>query len=46
MEKSHLNIMESTIQAKFEQNDTLMKKLPDTGDCILINGNKMERRFV
>ena len=34
-----LNIMESILKAKFEQNSDLKKMLTDTGNSILINGN-------
>ena len=44
-EEAHLDIMESIIQAKFEQNDTLMKKLIDTGNSILINGNNKQETY-
>ena len=37
--------MESIIQAKFEQNDILMKQLIDTGNSILINGNNKQETY-
>ena len=44
-EEAHLDIMESIIQAKFEQNDILMKQLIDTGNSILINGNNKQETY-
>lgn len=44
-EEARLDIMESIIKAKFEQNPTLMKKLTDTGNRILINGNRKQETF-
>ena len=44
-EKARLNIMESILQAKFEQNPALMEKLIETGDCLLINGNNKQETF-
>lgn len=40
-----LGIMESVLTAKFEQNPSLMKKLVDTGNAILINGNSKKETF-
>ena len=44
-EEARLDIMESIIKAKFEQNPTLMKKLADTGNRILIYGNSKKETF-
>lgn len=44
-EDARLDIMESIIKAKFEQNPTLMKRLTDTGNRILINGNSKKETF-
>lgn len=41
-EEERLEIMESILKAKFEQNEDLMSKLAATGNCILINGNKTD----
>ncbi len=44
-EDTRLDIMESILRAKFEQNPALMKKLTDTGNRILINGNNKQETF-
>jgi len=44
-ENARLDIMESILRAKFEQNPTLMKKLTDTGTRILINGNNKQETY-
>ena len=44
-EDARLYIMESILRAKFEQNPTLMQKLVDTKDCVLINGNNKQDTF-
>ena len=44
-EDAWLDIMESILLAKFEQNPTLMKKLADTGNRVLINGNSKKETF-
>ena len=44
-EAARLSIMESILQAKFEQNPALMEKLKETGNRILINGNSKEETF-
>lgn len=44
-EASSLNIMEAVLIAKFEQNPDLMKRLIDTGNAILINGNSKKETF-
>ena len=44
-EASRLDIMASILQAKFEQNPTLMKKLADTGKRVLLNGNNKHETF-
>ena len=44
-EDARLDIMGSILRAKFEQNPSLMKKLTDTGTCILINGNNMQETY-
>ena len=44
-EEAQLDIMESILQAKFEQNPALMKKLADTGNTILINGNSKQETY-
>jgi predicted NAD-dependent protein-ADP-ribosyltransferase YbiA (DUF1768 family) len=37
--------MESILRAKFELNPSLMQKLVDTGNCILLNGNNKQEIF-
>lgn len=37
--------MESILTAKFEQNPDLMRKLKETGNCILLNGNNKHETF-
>ena len=37
--------MESILEAKFEQSPALMKKLADTGNSILVNGNNKQETF-
>ena len=44
-EEARLDIMESILRAKFKQNSVLMKKLIDTGNCILINGNNKKEIY-
>ena len=44
-EDARLDIMGSILRAKFEQNPSLMKKLTDTGTCILINGNNKQETY-
>ena len=44
-EEVKLGIMESILEAKFEQNPALMKKLADTGNSILVNGNNKQETF-
>lgn len=44
-EDARLDIMESILRAKFEQNPALMKKLTDTGARILINGNNKQETY-
>lgn len=44
-EEKRLDIMESIQQAKFEQNPALKRKLADTGNRILINGNNKQDTF-
>ena len=44
-EEEQLDIMESILEAKFEQSPTLMKKLADTGNSILINGNNKHETY-
>ena len=44
-EDARLDIMESILKAKFSQNPDLMEKLIDTGNRILINGNKTNNTF-
>jgi len=44
-EEERLDIMESIQQAKFGQNPTLMRKLAETGNRILINGNNKQDTF-
>lgn len=44
-ENSQVDIMKSIVMAKFEQNPSLMKKLADTGNRILINGNNKQESF-
>ncbi len=44
-EDGQLEIMESILQAKFEQNAALMTKLRETGTCVLIHGNNKHDTF-
>ena len=44
-EEAQLDIMESILNAKFEQNPALMGKLAKTGNCILTNGNSKHETF-
>lgn len=44
-EEDRQNIMESILVAKFKQNPGLMRKLIDTGDRVLINGNNKRETF-
>ena len=44
-ENSQVDTMKSIVMAKFEQNPSLMKKLADTGNRILINGNNKQETF-
>ena len=44
-EEEQLGIMESILEAKFEQSPALMKKLADTGNSILVNGNNKQETF-
>ena len=44
-EDEQINIMESILKAKFEQNPILMNCLKATGNCVLINGNNKQRTF-
>lgn len=44
-DESPLDIMESILRAKFEQNSTLMKKLIETGALVLINGNNKQETY-
>ena len=44
-EDARLDIMESILRAKFEQNPALMKMLIDTGSRILINGNNKQEIY-
>ena len=44
-EEGQLRIMESILRAKFELNPSLMQKLVDTGNCILLNGNNKQETF-
>ena len=44
-EEAQLSIMESILQAKFDQNLVLMRKLKDTGNCMLLNGNNRHETF-
>lgn len=37
--------MESILAAKFEQNPTLMKRLVETGNKLLINGNNRKETY-
>lgn len=44
--ESHcLDIMEDILTAKFEQNPNLMKRLAETGNTLLINGNSKRETF-
>ena len=44
-EENQLGIMESILRAKFEKNPSLMQKLVDTGDRVLLNGNSKQETF-
>ena len=44
-ENERLNIMESILAAKFEQTPTLMKRLVETGNKLLINGNNRKETY-
>ena len=44
-ESERLEIMESIIRAKFERNPILMRRLKDTGNRILINGNNKQETY-
>ncbi len=44
-EEDQLDIMESILQAKFGQNPSLMQKLVDTGNCVLLNGNNKHETY-
>ena len=43
--EAQISIMESILQAKFEQNPALMRKLLETGNRILVNGNNKQETF-
>lgn len=44
-EETRLDIMESIIRAKFEQNPILMRRLKETGNRLLINGNNKQETY-
>ena len=44
-ENERLNIMESVLTAKFEQNPMLMNRLVETGSKLLINGNSKRETY-
>ena len=44
-EEGQLRIMESILRAKFKMSPSLMQKLVDTGNCILLNGNNRQETF-
>ncbi|MGM9802731.1 MAG: NADAR domain-containing protein [Muribaculaceae bacterium] len=44
-EENQLNIMQSIVEAKFEQNPDLMNKLIETGNATLVNGNSKQETF-
>lgn len=44
-EESQLDVMESVLTAKFEQNPNLMKMLAETGNSLLTNGNNKQETF-
>mgnify|MGYP003479058629 CR=1 FL=1 len=44
-EESKLDIMESILLAKFDQNPSLKKRLIETDGCILINGNNKHETY-
>ena len=44
-EETKVSIMLSILRAKFEQNPTLMQKLADTGNRVLLNGNNKQETF-
>lgn len=44
-EDNRISIMESILCAKFEQNPALMKRLLETGNSLLVNGNSKQDTF-
>ncbi len=44
-EETRLEIMESIIRAKFEQNPILMRRLKETGTRLLVNGNNKQETY-
>jgi nicotinate (nicotinamide) nucleotide adenylyltransferase len=44
-EEARFEIMESIIRAKFEQNPILMRRLKETGNRLLINGNNKQETY-
>ena len=45
LENAQISIMESILQAKFEQNPALIRKLVETGSHVLLNGNNKQETF-
>ncbi|MBR5199066.1 MAG: DUF1768 domain-containing protein [Bacteroidales bacterium] len=44
-DRENLEVMESILRAKFEDNPYLMKKLVETGNAVLINGNNRKEEY-
>ena len=44
-EEAQTSIMETILQAKFEQNPVLMRKLAETGNRVLLNANNKQETF-
>lgn len=44
-EETQIRIMESILQTKFEQTPALMRKLLETGNRVLLNGNNKQETF-
>jgi len=44
-EEAQISIMVTILQAKFEQNPALMRKLAETGNRVLLNGNNKQETF-
>lgn len=44
-DENRLEVMESILRVKFELNSNLMRKLVDTGNLVLVNGNNKQETF-